>query len=53
MWAVGSLLDLAAGLDPVLEAAEVVDLFVSHILEQLAGKRGARLATRFGEIRGF
>ncbi len=35
------LLHLAAGLDPVLEAAEVVDLLVAHVLEQLAGERGA------------
>jgi hypothetical protein len=37
----GLLLDLAAGLDPILEAAEIVDLLVAHFLEQLAGKRGA------------
>src|SRR5215204_5614762 len=35
------LVDLAAGLDPVLEAAEVVDLLVAHILEQLARQRRA------------
>ena len=35
------LVDLAAGLDPVLEAAEVVDLVVAEILQQLAGERRA------------
>ena len=30
-----SLLDLAAAVDPVLEAAEVVDVIIAHVLEEL------------------
>ena len=35
------LVDLAAGLDPVLEAAEVEHLVVAEILQELAGQRRA------------
>src|SRR5581483_619345 len=35
------LLDRAAAFAPVLEAADIVDLAIAHVLEQLAGKRGA------------
>src|SRR5689334_13281695 len=35
------LLHLAAGLGPVLEAAEVEDLLVAHVFEQLPGERRA------------
>lgn len=35
------LLDRAAAVGPVLEAADVIDMLVTHVLEQFAGQRGA------------
>ncbi len=38
---VSGLFDLAARLDPILEAAKVEDLGIAHVLQQLARQRGA------------
>ncbi|OIQ71717.1 catalase [mine drainage metagenome] len=45
------LFDRAAVFGPILESADIVDLAVTHVLQQLAGERGAADAER--DVRGF